>query len=206
VDWQQHWSAKSAEQRSFSFIEGPVIAVFCFEGCYDSEFCEKVFGVPSEIGRLIMGFRIFSGAVLAFVVFFAMRATGMETGAALAVSMVPLISAAINVMTGPIFSLSAIAGLVFIIVPLLPVSNWFGADVVAAIRNYTGQVKSLAVEQGAPAPSPAMLLARRLADIEAACTSGVLTPSACEEAKRQAIQNMSQALGIGETAAPRPAN
>ena len=153
-----------------------------------------------------MGFRIFSGAVLAFVVFFAMRATGMETGTALAVSTVPLISAAINVMTGPIFSLSAIAGLVFIIVPLLPVSNWFGADVVAAIRNYTGQVKPLAVEQGAPAPSPATLLARRLADIEAACTSGVQTPSACEEAKRQAIQNMSQALGIGETATPRPAN
>jgi hypothetical protein len=34
VDWQQHWSAKSAEQRSFSFIEGPVIAAFGFKGCY----------------------------------------------------------------------------------------------------------------------------------------------------------------------------
>ena len=153
-----------------------------------------------------MGFRIFSGAVLAIVVFFAMRATGMETGAALAVSLVPLISAASNVMTGPIFSLSAIAGIALIIVPLLPVSNWFGADFVAAIRNYTQQVRSMAVEPVTPAPSAATLLARRLADIEAACTSGVLTPSACEEAKRQAIQSMSQALGIGDSAAPRPAN
>jgi hypothetical protein len=153
-----------------------------------------------------MGFRIFSGAVLAVVVFFAMRATGMETGAALAVSMVPLISAAINVITGLVFSASALAGIAFLIVPLLPVNDWFGAEFVQTIRNYTDKVVSIAVEQGAPTSSPAMLLARRLADIEAACTSGVLTPSACEEAKRQAIQNMSQALGIGETAAPRPAN
>lgn len=153
-----------------------------------------------------MGFRIFSGAVLAFVVFFAMRATGMETGAALAVSLVPLISAAINVLTGPVFSLSAIAGIAFIIVPLLPVSNWFGADVVAAIRGYTEQVKASVAEPVAPATSAAAALARRLADIEAACTSGVLTPSACDEAKRQAIQSMSQALGIGDSAAPRPAN
>jgi hypothetical protein len=153
-----------------------------------------------------MGFRIFSGAVLAIVVFFAMRATGMETGAALAVSFVPLISAAINVMTGPIFSLSAVAGIAFIIVPLLPVTNWFGADMVAAIRGATQNLKASVVDPVSPTPSPATLLARRLADIEAACTSGVLTPSACEEAKRQAIQSMSQALGIGENAAPRPAN
>lgn len=153
-----------------------------------------------------MGFRIFSGAVLAIVVFFAMRATGMETGAALAVAMVPLISAAINVMTGLIFSLSAIAGIAFIIVPLLPVSNWFGAEFVASIRNYTQHVKSITVEPVTPAPSAATLLARRLADIEAACTSGVLTPSACDEAKRNAIQSISQALGIGESPAPRPAN
>jgi hypothetical protein len=153
-----------------------------------------------------MGFRIFSGAVLAFVVFFAMRATGMETGAALAVAMVPLISAAFNVLTGPVFSLSAIAGIAFIIVPLLPVSNWFGADVVAAIRGYTGQVKASVVDPVAPATSAAAALARRLADIEAACTSGVLTPATCEEAKRQAIQSMSQTLGIGDSSAPRPAN
>jgi hypothetical protein len=153
-----------------------------------------------------MGFRIFSGAVLAFVVFFAMRATGMETGAALAVAMVPLISAAINVMTGPVFSLSAIAGIAFIIVPLLPVSNWFGADVVAAIRGYTEQVKASVAEPVAPATSAAAALARRLADIEAACTSGVLTPSACDEAKHLAIQSMSQTLSIGESAAPQPAN
>jgi hypothetical protein len=153
-----------------------------------------------------MGFRLFSGAVLALVVFFAMRATGMEIGAALAVALVPLISAAINVMTGPVFSLSALSGLLFIIVPLLPVNNWFGADVVAAIRGYTAQVRASVVEPVAPAPSAAVALARRLADIEAACTSGVLTPSACEEAKRHAIQSMSQALGIGETSAPRPAN
>lgn len=153
-----------------------------------------------------MGFRIFSGAVLALVVFFAMRATGMETGAALAVSMVPLIAAAINVMTGPAFTVSALAGILFIIVPLLPVSNWFGADVVAAIRGLTQQVKSSVVEPVAPAPTAAAALARRLADIEAACTSGVLTPATCEEAKRQAIQSMSQALGIGDSAAPRPAN
>lgn len=153
-----------------------------------------------------MGFRIFSGAVLALVVFFAMRATGMETGAALAVSMVPLIAAAINVMTGPAFTVSALAGILFIIVPLLPVSNWFGADVVAAIRGLTQQVKSSVVEPVAPAPTAAAALARRLADIEAACTSGVLTPATCEEAKRQAIQSMSQALGVGDSAAPRPAN
>jgi hypothetical protein len=153
-----------------------------------------------------MGFRIFSGAVLALVVFLAMRATGMETGTALAVAMVPLVSAAINVITTPIFSLSAIAGIAFLIVPLLPVENWFGAEFVQAIRNYTGQVRSLAVDQVSPATSPATLLARRLADIDAACTSGVLSPPACEEAKRQAVQSMSQALGIGDSAAPRPAN
>lgn len=153
-----------------------------------------------------MGFRIFSGALLTFVVFFAMRATGMETGAALAVSLVPLISAAINVLTGPIFSLSAIAGIAFIIMPLLPTSNWFGADVVATVRGYTYHVKSFVADRSVPAASAATALARRLADIEAACTAGVLTPSACDEAKHQAMQSMSQALGIGESAAPRPAN
>jgi hypothetical protein len=153
-----------------------------------------------------MGFRIFSGALLAIVVFFAMRTAGMETGAALAVSLVPLISAAINVMTAPIFSLSAIAGIAFIIVPLLPVSNWFGADVMDTIRNNTRQMRSMAVEPVSPMHSTTSLLARRLEDIEAACTSGVLTPSACEGAKRQAIQSMSQALGIGETAALRVTN
>jgi hypothetical protein len=70
--------------------------------------------------------------------------------------------------------------------------------------HWSGEI--LVGEQVAPATSPAKLLARRLADIEAACTSSVLTPSACEEAKRQAIQSMSQALAIGETATPRPAN
>ncbi|MCA3420302.1 MAG: hypothetical protein INF88_15515 [Roseomonas sp.] len=109
-------------------------------------------------------------------------------------------------MTGPIFSVSALAGILFIIVPLLPVSNWFGADVVAALRGVTQELRASVVEPVSPAPSAATLLARRLADIEAACTSGVLTPSACEEAKRQAIQSMSQALGIGETSVPRPAN
>lgn len=153
-----------------------------------------------------MGFRIFSGAVLAIVVFIAAGKAGMDGGGAFAVAMVPLIAAAINVMTGPVFSLSAIAGLAFIIVPLLPVSNWFGADVVAAIRGYTGQVKASVVDPVAPATSAAAALARRLADIEAACTSGVLTPATCEEAKRQAIQSMSQTLGIGDSSAPRPAN
>jgi hypothetical protein len=153
-----------------------------------------------------MGFRIFSGVVLAIVVFIAAGKAGMDGGGAFAVAMVPLIAAAINVMTGPVFSVSAIAGLAFIIVPLLPVSNWFGADVVAAIRGYTGQVKASVVDPVSPAPSAATLLARRLAEIEAACTSGVLTPATCEEAKRQAIQSMSQTLGIGDSAAPRPAN
>jgi hypothetical protein len=153
-----------------------------------------------------MGFRIFSGAVLAIVVFFAMRRVGMETGAALAVSMVPLISAAINVMTAPVFSLSAIAGIAFIIVPMLPVSNWFGAETVGAVRNASHQLRSIVVEPVSPTRSTTTHLARRLAEVEAACVSGVLSPSACEEAKRQAIQSMSQALGIGETAAPRPAN
>jgi hypothetical protein len=153
-----------------------------------------------------MGLRIFSGAVLAIIVFFAAQAVGMQGGSAFAVAMVPLIAAAINVLTGPIFSVSALAGILFIIVPLLPVSNWFGADVVAALRGITQDLKTSVVDPVSPAPSAATLLARRLADIEAACTSGVLTPSACEEAKRQAIQSISQALGIGETAAPRPAN
>ena len=153
-----------------------------------------------------MGLRIFSGAVLAIIVFFAAQAVGMQGGSAFAVAMVPLIAAAINVLTGPIFSVSALSGILFIIVPLLPVSNWFGADVVAALRGITQDLKTSVVDPVSPAPSAATLLARRLADIEAACTSGVLTPSACEEAKRQAIQSISQALGIGETAAPRPAN
>lgn len=153
-----------------------------------------------------MGFRIFSGAVLAIVVFIASRSAGIQGGGAFAMAMVPLIAAAINVMTGPIFSVSALAGILFIIVPLLPVSNWFGADVVAALRGVTQELRASVVEPVSPAPSAATLLARRLADIEAACTSGVLTPSACEEAKRQAIQSMSQALGIGETSVPRPAN
>ena len=153
-----------------------------------------------------MGFRIFAGAVLAIVLFIAAQAAGMQGGSAFAVAMVPLIAAAINVMTGPIFSVSALAGILFLIVPLLPVSNWFGADVVAAIRGLTQGLKTSVVDPVSTAPSAAIQLARRLADIEAACTSGVLTPSACEEAKRQAIQSMSQALGIGENAAPRPAN
>ncbi|MBM3591073.1 MAG: hypothetical protein FJX32_00205 [Alphaproteobacteria bacterium] len=153
-----------------------------------------------------MGFRIFSGAVLAIGVFIAAQAVGMEGGAAFAVAMVPLISAAINVMTTPIFSVSAIAGILFIIVPLLPVTNWVGADVVAALRGVTQQVKASVVDPVTPPPSPAALLARRLTDIDAACTSGVLTPSACEEAKREAIQSMAQALGVGDSGAPRPAN
>jgi hypothetical protein len=153
-----------------------------------------------------MGFRIFSGAVLAVIVFLAAQAAGVQDGGAFAVAAVPLIAAVINVMAAPIFSVSALAGILFLIVPLLPVSNWFGADVVAAIRGVTQNLKTSAVDPVSPAPSPATLLARRLADIEAACTSGVLTPSACEEAKRQAVQSMSQALGIGEAAAPRPAN
>ena len=153
-----------------------------------------------------MGFRIFSGAVLAVIVFMAVQAAGMQGGSAFAVAMVPLIAAAINVMTGPIFAVSALAGILFLIVPLLPVSNWFGADVVAAIRGVTQDLKTSVVDPVSTAPSAAIQLARRLADIEAACTSGVLTPSACDEAKRQAIQSMSQALGIGESSQPRPAN
>ena len=153
-----------------------------------------------------MGFRIFSGAVLAVVVYFAMIAIGMETSTALAVSSVPLISAAINVLTTPIFSLSALAGIAFLIMPLLPLDNWFGAELVQAVRNFSDQAKSLVADKIAPGASPATAFSQRLADIEAACTSGVLNASACEEAKRQAIQSMSQALGIGDTAAPRPTN
>jgi hypothetical protein len=153
-----------------------------------------------------MRFRIFSGAVLAVILFLAAQAAGVQGGGAFAVAMVPLIAAVINVMAAPIFSASALAGILFLIVPLLPVNNWFGADVVAAIRGVTQDLKANVAQPVSPAPSPATLLARRLADIEAACTSGVLTPSACDEAKRQAIQSMSQALGIGEAAAPRPAN
>jgi hypothetical protein len=153
-----------------------------------------------------MGFRIFSGAVLAIIVFMSVQAAGMQGGSAFAVAMVPLIAAAINVMTGPIFSVSALAGILFLIVPLLPATNWFGADMDALLRGITQNLKASVVDPVSTAPSAAMQLARRLADIEAACTSGVLTPSACEEAKRQAIQSMSQALGIGDSTAPRPAN
>ncbi len=153
-----------------------------------------------------MGSRIFSGAVLAIVVFFVMRGIGMEAGAALAVCFVPLISAAFNIMTGPVFSASAISGIALIIFPQLPVSNWLGADVVDAFRDYSRQVRSMAVEPVSAMYSATTLLARRLADIEAACTSGVLNPAACEKAKRQALQSMSQALGMGDNATPRPAN
>jgi hypothetical protein len=55
----------------------------------------------------------------------------------LVVSMVPLISAAINVITGLVFSASAIACIVFLVVPLLPVNDWFGSEFVQKIRNYT---------------------------------------------------------------------
>ena len=153
-----------------------------------------------------MGFRIFSGAVLALIVFIAAQKAGMEGGGAFAVAMVPLISAAINVMTTPIFSVSALSGIFFIIVPLLPVSTWLGEDVAAALRGLTRELKTSVVEPVTPPASPATQLAKRLADIEAACKSGVLTPSACEEAKRQAIQSMSQSLGLGDNSAPRQAN
>ena len=158
------------------------------------------------MGVYAMGFRIFSGAVLAIIVFLAAQAAGMQGGSAFGVAMVPLIAAAINIMTGSIFSVSALSGILLLIVPLLPVTNWFGADVVAAIRGVTQDLKASVVEPVSPAPSPATLLARRLADIEAACTSGVLIPSACDEAKRQATQSMSLALGIGDSTASRPAN
>lgn len=153
-----------------------------------------------------MGFRIFSGAVLAIVVFIAAQKAGMQGSGAFAVAMVPLISAAINVLTTPIFSISALAGIFFIIVPLLPVSAWLGEDVAAALRGLTRDLKTSVVEPVSPPASPAAQLAKRLADIDAACTSGILTPAACEDAKRQAIQSMSQALGLGDSAAPRQAN
>jgi hypothetical protein len=58
-----------------------------------------------------MGFRLFSGAVLTVVLFFALRAAGMETGSAAAIALVPLISGAVNVLTAPIFSGSALVGI-----------------------------------------------------------------------------------------------
>jgi hypothetical protein len=151
-----------------------------------------------------MGSRIFSGVVLAIIVFMAVQAAGMQGGSAFALAMVPLIAAAMNVMTGPVFSVSALSGILFLIVPLLPATNWFGADVVDAFHSVTQNLKASVVDPVSPAPSPATLLARRLADIEAACTSGVLAPSGCEEAKRRAIQSLSQALGIRDSTAPRP--
>jgi hypothetical protein len=153
-----------------------------------------------------MVFRLFSGAVLACIVFIAAGKAGIEGGNAFAVAAVPLIASAINVMAGPIFLLSALSGILMIIVPMLPVSNLFGVDVVASIRGLPEQVKSSVVNPAASAPSAATALARRLADIEAACTSGALTPAACEEAKRNSIQSMSRALGISETVAPSATN
>jgi len=151
-----------------------------------------------------MGSRIFSGVVLAIIVFMAVQAAGTQGGSAFALAMVPLIAAAMNVMTGPVFSVSALSGILFLIVPLLPATNWFGADVVDAFRSVTQNLKESVVDPVSPTPSPATLLARRLADIEAACTSGVLAPSGCEEAKRLAIQSLSQALGIRDSTAPPP--
>ena len=151
-----------------------------------------------------MGSRIFSGVVLAIIVFMAVQAAGMQGSGAFALAMVPLIAAAMNVMTGPVFSVSALSGILFLIVPLLPATNWFGADVFDVFHSVTQDLKASVVDPVSPAPSPATLLARRLADIEAACTSGVLAPSGCEEAKRRAIQSLSQALGIRDSTPPPP--
>ncbi len=154
-----------------------------------------------------MGFRLFSGLVLAVVVFIAARMAGMEGGGAFAVAFVPLISAAINVLTTPIFSASALAGIIFIILPLLPVSQWIGEDFAAALRGLTRELKS-SVTAGNPAqPSTAVSLSRRMSDIEAACASGVLAPSACDEAKRNLLQSVSDQLGVRDGATPaRSAN
>jgi hypothetical protein len=153
-----------------------------------------------------MGFRIFSGAVLAIIVYFAAQKAGMQGGGAFAVAMVPLISAAINVLTTPIFSASALAGIFYLILPLMPVGAWLGEDVAAALRGVTRELKSSVAQPATPATSASSQLTRRLAEIEAACASGALAPSACEDAKRQAIQQFSQSLGLGDNPAPRPAN
>jgi hypothetical protein len=153
-----------------------------------------------------MGFRIFSGAVLAVIVFIAARSAGVQGGGSFAMAMVPLVSAAINVMTTPVFTVSALAGILFIIVPLLPLSSWLGEDLTAALRGVGQEFRSEVVQPVSAQQSPSAALARRLSDVEAACNSGVLTPQACEEAKRTAIQNISETLGVGGAAPPRPAN
>ena len=153
-----------------------------------------------------MGFRIFSGAVLAIVVFIAARSAGVQGGGSFAMAMVPLVSAAINVMTTPVFTVSALAGILFVIVPLLPVTSWLGEDVAAALRGVGREFRSEVVQPMSAQQSPSGALARRLADIESACNSGVLSPQGCEDAKRNAVQNITEALGVGGAAPSRPAN
>lgn len=153
-----------------------------------------------------MGFRIFSGAVLAIIVFIAARSAGVQGGGSFAMAMVPLVAAAINVMTTPVFTVSALAGILFIIVPLLPISSWLGEDLTATLRGVGREFRSEVVQPMSSQQSPSAALARRLTDVEAACNSGVLTPQACEEAKRIAIQNITESLGVGGAAAPRSAN
>jgi hypothetical protein len=85
-----------------------------------------------------MGFRLFSGAVLAVVLFSAMRAAGLKADSAFVVSLVPLISGVINVLTGPIFTSSALAGVFFLILHLLPVGARLGENVATVLGSVTG--------------------------------------------------------------------
>ncbi len=149
-----------------------------------------------------MGFRLFSGLVLAVVVFIAAHMAGMEGGGAFAVALVPLISAAINVLTTPIFSVSALAGIFFIILPLLPISHWFGDDVAATLRGLTRELKSSVTAANPAQPNTPVSLSRRMSDIEAACASGVLAPAACDEAKRNLLQSVAEQLGVRDGATP----
>ncbi len=157
------------------------------------------------MGGYAMGFRLFSGAVLAIVLFFAMRAAGLKADSAIVVSLVPLISGVINLLTGPIFTSSALAGVLFLILPLLPVGARLGENIVTVLGSVTGELKSSAGQHVTPATSASSQLASQLSEIEGACNSGALAPSACGEAKRQAIQQFSQSIGLGESPAPRPA-
>lgn len=152
-----------------------------------------------------MGFRLFSGAVLTFALFFAMRAAGVQTDSAFVIALLPLISGVINVLTGPIFTSSALAGIFFLVLPLLPVGAQLGENAAAMLGSFNQAFKPSAAQPAPSATRASSQLAIQLNEIEGACNSGALDASACAEAKRQAIRQFSQSIGLGESAAPRPA-
>jgi hypothetical protein len=88
----------------------------------------------------------------------------------------------------------------------MPFGASLGEDIAAAVRGVARELTSSVAQSASPVTTASSQLTRRVAEIEAACASGALAPSACEDAKRQAIQQFSQTLGLGDNPAPRPGN